>query len=271
MKPIVRALESIRKKCIRGEYDKAGFIIGKDWVEEAKNVKCLIASRVTRTTIAKASQEKVRLIISIFPPIFTEGYEQRIGKSHRELLKIIIENKIAIYSLGVEWLTAEESGYDYLLNLLDFEFKKPFELTFSCRETKKGKLQGRFGERKKKIPFNDFLALIQQLLQNEKIKSLGYSKHPIRKIAIISELSNEAAIFEIQSNAKIDAIIIGDISYEALLAAQLVKLPIVILSRRNLENLMLNAIRRKIMEEVTIDLPEILSVKQDDIGTIYSG
>ncbi|MHA1532883.1 MAG: hypothetical protein ACTSR6_12905 [Candidatus Heimdallarchaeota archaeon] len=64
-----------------------------------------------------------------------------------------------------------------------------------------------------------------------------------------------------------DVLLVGETTYEGLLTAQLQKIPIVILEKRNLENAVLASIRRKLMEEVAVDLPEIITLKQNQIGT----
>ena len=59
--------------------------------------------------------------------------------------------------------------------------------------------------------------------------------------------------------------------YESLQNMQLYKIPYIHLSRRILENALLRKIRRRIMEEVSVDLPELKIVKQEEFGTIFKG
>ncbi|HUT81506.1 MAG TPA: Nif3-like dinuclear metal center hexameric protein [Candidatus Bathyarchaeia archaeon] len=271
MNALVKTLEKIREKSFKDKFCSSGIIISNNRINNGKiNLKCLISSRITRKVVAHAAQEKIDLIISIYPPKFIQNNSQKIMDDHLDLLKILLENKIAVYSFGEKWLFTEDSGFDYIFELLEFQYKKPFECLYLNRKGKEKNLFGRLGERKSKILFEDFLKLLQQLLEKESIRYLGYNKQSLQKIVILSELTNESEIFEIKNNQNINALVVGDISYEAILAAQLVKLSIVIIGKRNLENLVLSYIRRKIMEDITIDLPEIIIVKQEEIGTIYS-
>ncbi|MBN1331126.1 MAG: Nif3-like dinuclear metal center hexameric protein [Candidatus Heimdallarchaeota archaeon] len=271
MNALIKTLEKIREKSIQDKFCSSGIVISNDRIGNSKsNLKCLISSRVTRKVVAQAAQEKVDLIISIYPPLLIQNNNQKIIDEHLELLEIIIENKIAIYSFGEKWLFTENSGVDYIFELLEFPYKKPFECVYLNKKGEEKILLGRIAERKSRILFDDFLKLFQHLLEKENIRYLGYNKQPLQKIVMLNEITNETEIFEIKSNQKIDAIVVGDISYEALLAAQLMKLSIAIIGKRNLENLVLNHIRRKIMEEITIELPEIIVLKQDEIGSIFT-
>ncbi|MHA1738974.1 MAG: hypothetical protein ACTSWD_10345, partial [Candidatus Heimdallarchaeota archaeon] len=65
-------------------------------------------------------------------------------------------------------------------------------------------------------------------------------------------------------------IITGDISYDALLTAQTYKIPLVILERRNIENIILGKIRRTLMEDVSKDLLDLKIIKQEKIGNTFS-
>ncbi|MHA1760331.1 MAG: Nif3-like dinuclear metal center hexameric protein, partial [Candidatus Heimdallarchaeota archaeon] len=71
-------------------------------------------------------------------------------------------------------------------------------------------------------------------------------------------------------NKNIDGIITGDISYDALLTAQTYKIPLVILERRNIENIILGKIRRTLMEDVSKDLLDLKIIKQEKIGNTFS-
>ncbi len=270
MKSIIEALEKIRKMCDNDKFDTNGFIIGEKWILDKKeNIpKCLISSRITRKVIALASQEDIKLIISIYPPIFTKGIEQKIDGEQLDILKIILENKISLYALGKKWLIAENGGFDYLLDLFEFEYKSLFELSTLNQFGEEIKINGRFGERKKKLKLKDLLFLCKELVDQE-ISYLGYNDLPIKNVIIINEIMKEEIIQEIIRHKKIDLVIVGEMSYEALLSAQLVKLPIMIIGKSNLENIIISKIRRYLMEEVTINLPEIQIKKQDKIGTIY--
>jgi putative NIF3 family GTP cyclohydrolase 1 type 2 len=268
---LINALDKIRNESTSKITTKSGFIIGKKWFtgKKAKITKCLITPRITRAVIAQAAQEEIKLVISIHPPTFTRGFEQIVDDAQLDLLKIIIDKKIALYSLGEEWLISEDGGFDYLFDLLDFQYKSQISISFIDRIGKEKALIGRLGERKKKLKLSEFLYLLQQFADQE-IRYLGYNELPLQKALILNDITDEEIIHEIDQRKKFDVIIVGEITYEALLTAQLIKLPLVVVGKRNLENMIISKVRRKLMEEVTINLPEIIIKKQDEIGATFS-
>ncbi|MGC9778264.1 MAG: Nif3-like dinuclear metal center hexameric protein [Candidatus Heimdallarchaeota archaeon] len=263
MDEVIIALEDIRKE-YDSEINNGGIILGEAWLDKAKAKlkKCLIAARITRKVIATAAQEQIKLIVTIFSPIFTNSEQQKIDKENLDLLKIIIQNKISIYSLTGDWLIEEKGGFDYLLKLLDFKYSS--KIAFNDEPIK---TYGRIGERKKKFSYIDLLKLLQQHFDSE-IRYLGYNQLQIQRIAIVTEITNIEDVYSLHNNSKIDVTLVGDISYEGLLVAKFFKLPLVILGRRNLENIVIGNISRRLMEEITITLPEIVLFKQDEIGTV---
>ena len=105
VKKFIVALEKLYSK---SNFNMKGFIVGEEWISKGKGQlkRILLASRVTRKVIIKAAQENVKLIVSIYPPTFTQGFDQKIDNPSMNLLKIIMENKIAVFSLGKKWLIA---------------------------------------------------------------------------------------------------------------------------------------------------------------------
>ncbi len=263
MDEVIIALENIRKEYDR-DINNGGIILGEEWLDKGKGKlkKCLIAARVTRKVIATAAQEQIKLIVTIFSPIFTNSEQQKIDKDNLDLLKIIIQNKISIYSLTGNWLVEEKGGFDYLLKLLDFKYSSKIVLNVEPIKT-----SGRIGERKKKLSYIDLLKLLQQHFDSE-IRYLGYNQLQIQRIAIVTEINNIKDVYSLHNNPKIDVTLVGDISYEGLLVVKFLKLPLVILGRRNLENIVIGNISRRLMEEITITLPVIVLFKQNEIGTV---
>jgi len=266
MNEVIQALEKIRKEFKSKVGENAGIIIGEDWLHKSKTKikKCIISARLTRKAVATAAKEDVQLIITVFPPIFTRGSHRKISKEYMGLLKILLENKISVYSLGEDWLITENGGFDYLLNLLDFQYSSPLIVEYQSKHNKTEKKAGRLGERKKKISYNDLLELLRQNI-SEDLRYLGYNQAKVQKIAFFYEIRNE--LMKIVNELNLDVLLVGEATYDGLLTAQLQKIPIVILEKRNLENAVLASIRRKLMEEVAVDLPEIITLKQDQIGT----
>ncbi|MFW9923071.1 MAG: Nif3-like dinuclear metal center hexameric protein [Candidatus Thorarchaeota archaeon] len=246
------------------------FVIGKEWYEDTRNniKKCLITSHLTRKAVATAIQTEVDLIITIAPPIFVINKEKRIPAEKLEILRLLIENRIAIFSFGEKFLTMEKGGFDYFLNLIDFKYSSLFNynLTNFCNTATS--LEGRIGETEKKAKFKDLIEKVQKNL-DVPITYYGYEDTLVKKIVILSEILQEELFFELATKTDIDAIIVGDLGYEAKVSVHLAKIPIIIVGRENLENNSLSKIRRMLMEYITVDLPELETLKQQFQGTLY--
>ncbi len=266
MTEVITALEKIREKSKRKIGENSGIITGEEWLLSSKTKikKCMITSRLTRKAVATAAKEEIQLIITIFSPIFAFSKDRKISKEHLDLLKVLQEKNIGVYSLGEEWLVTENGGFDYLLNLLNFQYTAPIGDEYLTLNKKTKAIVGRLGERKKKITYEELLDLLKQNI-SDKLCYLGYSQADVQKIAIFHEVKYD--LMEVIHELKLDAILVGETSYEGILTAQLQKLPLVILEKRNLENAMLASIRRKLMENITVSLPEIITLKQDEIGS----
>lgn len=266
MNEVIQALEKMRKEFKGKIGENAGIIIGEDWLlgSKAKVKKCLVAARLTRKAVATAAKDDIQLIITVFPPVFTQSKNRKINKENLDLLKILLENNIGVYSLGEGWLTTDNGGFAYLFNLLDFDYTSPLVVEYQTKHEKIKKKISRMGERKKKISYKELLELLKQNVSND-LHYLGYSQAKVQKIAFFYEIKNE--LMEIIHELNLDVVLVGETTYEGLLTAQLQKIPLVILEKRNLDNAILASIRRKLMEEVAVDLPEIITLKQDQIGS----
>lgn len=260
---IISALDNIRNEFLSDEDKKTGLIFGEKWLETTKTKKCLISSHLTKKTIASLKEEDIQLIITIFPPKFIEQVG-RILPEKMEFLSILIQQKTAVYSLGDFWFVSNDGGFDYLLKMLDFQYTSEFKLEYNDLLGNSQLVKGRLGERERKCKFKELVDLVQKNIDTE-LKYLGYNKHPIQTVAIFQTL-DELQLERILENEKIDALIIGELSYEAKLELNLRKFPTIFVSRRSLENSVLAKIRRKIMEDFTSDLPELIVLKQDEIG-----
>jgi putative NIF3 family GTP cyclohydrolase 1 type 2 len=263
MKNLVKVLDAIRK-------DETGIILGYEWHEKSRTKidKVIIASHLTRKVIATAIQNKISFIVTIYPPTSIQPFGVRIDKTKMEILKSLIDNKIAVYSLGEDWLYKEDGGVEYFLKIIDFPYTTALKINISEHAKQLNGIPYCIGERDKKIAFKDLISILHQLL-GEEITYLGYDQTTIQEMAIFTEIKNKGLIYEISRNKKINGIITGDISYDALLAAQTYKIPLIILERRNIENIILGKIRRILMEDVSKDLLDLKIIKQEKIGNKF--
>ena len=264
MKDLVKVLDSMRK-------NQSGVVLGFEWYEKTRSKidKVIIASHLTRKVIATAIQSKTYFIVTIHPPAFLQSNDNRIDKTKMEILKSLIDNKIAIYSLDEEWLFAEDGGFNYFLQMMDFPYAKALRINSVNQSKEIQNISYCIGERDSKITLKDLISVLYQIL-GEEITYLGYNQTAIQKIAIFPEIKSKETISEISRNVKVDGVITGDISYDALLLAQAYKIPLIILERRNIENIILGKIRRILMEDVSKDLLDLKIIKQEKIGNTFS-
>jgi len=234
-----------------------GFYLGKNWILNGrKRVRdCLIAARITRAAVHKAIEEQVQLIVSIYPPIFIHSTTQKIAPWEQEVLTLLIENKIGIFSLGQQWLIAEGGGFDHLLELLDFPYKQPLD-------TKLHQVLGHLGERERSENLEDLLAVIIQLTK-EDCRYFGYNKQPIKRLLIVEQLARQDILGRIITKKQLDAIIAGEVIYETALALQQQKnCAVILLGRHALENLLLGKVQRILLEALGLEQGNLPLFKQ---------
>ncbi len=272
MSKIIALLDKIRVESSLNDEQTGGVILGEDWIKNSKTKmrKCLIVAHLTRKVVATAMKEKAEIIITIYSPSFTQTDSNKIPQAKMELFQNLVQNKIAVYSLGENWLFSEQGGFDYFLSMLDFDYRHKMDFDFIDDLHNKRTVMCRYGERKNKIQLKDLVQLLYQHLEYS-FKYSGYNQTSIKGVVLFNEIVNKNIIYKISENVKINAVIFGDIDYESLQNIRLYKIPYIHLSRRILENALLRKIRRRIMEEVSIDLPELKVVKQEEFGTTFNG
>ncbi|NHJ84155.1 MAG: hypothetical protein FK734_01750 [Asgard group archaeon] len=267
MKEFLLALANLNQERKSIHKSSGQFILGEDFLlnSRGKLKRCILCSRLTRKIVTTAVSDDVKLIITIYPPYFFTSGQNSINLANQELLKMLLENNIAIYSIGEKWFSKENGGFDFILQQLEFQYTQ--ELTLINIADNRA-IVNRFGERKKTIKMIDLLALLKSLFNLEST-FLGYNQFEVKSILIVHELIDSESIYTLFDDKRIDLVLAGEVTYEALLTIQQVKLPLIIIERRNIENIVLSNIQRNIMENVSIDIPEIIIMKQEEIGNKY--
>jgi putative NIF3 family GTP cyclohydrolase 1 type 2 len=267
---VIQILQRIREEKENDIDKQPGFIIGFDWLQQskAKLKRITVASRLTRRVIATATKNNSKLIITLYPPEFLLCHTVQIDAVKRELLQILIEQNITVFSLGKEWLGNEKGGISYYLKLLGFSYSSPFFISDHHHKEQRPPLFGMLGEMEHNIPLIQLVELNNQTTNNP-IHYLGQNQKSVQRVAFFPELLLEEEVRALANNNQIDAVIVGTIGYKALLTAQLYRLSLCILGQRVFENVMLRIIRRRIMEEGTIDTPEIITIPQAEISATF--
>ncbi|MHA1879105.1 MAG: Nif3-like dinuclear metal center hexameric protein [Candidatus Heimdallarchaeota archaeon] len=256
------------------EKEGSSFLLGKDWLTKGKQEPrdCLITARLTSGAVAKALQEEVQTIICIYPPFFTQGSQSGLVPWELEILTMLIDNRLAVFSLGENWITKEQGGFDYLLELLDFRYKQPLFNTYNKQwltaNEEPQKVLGRLGEHAKKLDLDELLTLITQLT-NENHRYFGYNKHPIKQLAILERVMERTTLSAIITNNHIDGMVVGRMFYEGLLVVQQLRFPTIVLGERVLENLLLRQVQRQLLEVLELEVGRIVIYKQKKLGTLF--
>ncbi len=96
IKEVIEALENLAPKCYAEDFDNVGLQVGDENLE-INNV--LVTLDVTEAVMEEAIKEKVNLIVTFHPLIFT-GLKSLTGKNRVQQLVIkAIQNNIAIYAI----------------------------------------------------------------------------------------------------------------------------------------------------------------------------
>ena len=179
MKDLVKVLDSMRK-------GQSGIVLGYEWHEKSRSKldKAIIASHLTRKVIATAIQSKTCFIVTIYPPNCIQTYGDSIDKTKMEILKSLIDNKIAVYSLGSNWLYDIDGGFNYFLQMIDFPYANSLKISISKQAKQLQGIPYCIGERNKKIAFKDLIGVLHELL-GEEITYLGYNQASIHRFSLL--------------------------------------------------------------------------------------
>ena len=172
-----------------------------------KNIKkILVCLDVTENVVDKAVFEKVDLIVSHHPLIFS-GQKTILGDNFlgKKILKLI-ENNISVYGAHTNVDSADGGLNDYVLEKMAFNGKK---LDFELKPL-------RYFELDKYTNIEDIIYRIKKNLKIENVRlARSYRKNKIKKIAITTG-AGDSFISEVIEN-KVDLFITGDLKHHIAL------------------------------------------------------
>ena len=199
----IQKFENRFPKILAENWDNVGLILGyKD-----KNIKkILVCLDITENVVDKAVFEKVDLIVSHHPLIFS-GQKTILGDNFlgKKILKLI-ENNISVYGAHTNVDSADGGLNDYVLEKMAFNGKK---LDFELKPL-------RYFELNEYTNIEDIIYRIKENLKIENVRlARSYRKNKIKKIAITTG-AGDSFISEVIEN-KVDLFITGDLKHHIAL------------------------------------------------------
>ena len=195
----IQKFENRFPKILAENWDNVGLILG----HKDKNIKkILVCLDVTENVVDKAIFEKVDLIVSHHPLIFS-GQKTILGDNFlgKKILKLI-ENNISVYGAHTNVDSADGGLNDYVLEKMNFTGEK---LDFELKPL-------RYFELDEYTNIEDIIYRIKENLKIENVRlARSYRKNKIKKIAITTG-AGDSFISEVIEN-KVDLFITGDLKH----------------------------------------------------------
>lgn len=195
----IQKFENRFPKILAENWDNVGLILG----HKDKNIKkILVCLDVTENVVDKAIFEKVDLIVSHHPLIFS-GQKTILGDNFlgKKILKLI-ENNISVYGAHTNVDSADGGLNDYVLEKMNFNGEK---LDFELKPL-------RYFELDEYTNIEDIIYRIKENLKIENVRlARSYRKNKIKKIAITTG-AGDSFISEVIEN-KVDLFITGDLKH----------------------------------------------------------
>lgn len=199
----IQKFENRFPKILAENWDNVGLILG----HKDKNIKkILVCLDVTENVVDKAVFEKVDLIVSHHPLIFS-GQKTILGDNFlgKKILKLI-ENNISVYGAHTNVDSADGGLNDYVLEKMNFNGEK---LDFELKPL-------RYFELDEYTNIEDIIYRIKENLKIENVRlARSYRKNKIKKIAITTG-AGDSFISEVIEN-KVDLFITGDLKHHIAL------------------------------------------------------
>jgi putative NIF3 family GTP cyclohydrolase 1 type 2 len=267
MEVLIEALESIRKEANRKNDSIFGEMIGiTQLLAGRKKIKnCILTSRLTRQVLATAIQKEISLIITIFEPDILRKDKGKINQATYHFYQQLIKHNIGVYTIGNGFLISDEGGFHSLLKIWGFVYTSLIQLSKKEKNLQKEPNIGRIGERKETILFQDLLGIIEEHAKSS-VKCLFYRKEEIKKIALFHKVYDPKVISKLAEEENLDLIVVGGISFEALIRAQQQQLTLIVIGQRVLENQLLTPLQRKLLSKQPLEHPTYHLMKQRSIN-----
>lgn len=211
LEDLIVSLEKKYNINLMEKWDNSGLIIGK---KENNISKILICLDITNDIIKQAVDNKVDLIISHHPLIFSEIKKINSNSILGNKILNLIENNIAVYSIHTNADSAVDGLNDFILKKIGLHGKVEILFKSESGDSIVGGL-GRIVELEKETEILEVINRIKEKLGLEKFRMVGTNKK-IKKIAVVTGAGGSLIS---ALDKSIDLYITGDLKHHESLDA----------------------------------------------------
>ena len=261
LRKLIDCIEKFSPPRLAVPYDCVGIQVGpRNFAvqERTKIRKCAITRYPTPQAIARATRDGANAIIAyqgiLSHPvkIITDGLLDKI--------RLLIENKIALYVVHTSWLSAECGVNDTFAEILGLVVVEPFNLRAKGKSFPIGRVCA-FGKSPahgvstsgSSVCLSDFVGMVSHRLTTQEINFVGGSQCLVRKILLLTGEYGEANLLRLAKSIDVDTFVTGNISRGVAVLASELGMNYVCVSQDLVESLGM----RRLMQLLSIDAPEV--------------
>ena len=201
---------------IQYDWDNSGLNIGD---ENSEIKKIMLTLEITEKVIDEAIENKVDLIISHHPFLFSKINKINKKDIKGNLIYKLISNSISVYCMHTSYDLAADGLNDYLLKLLGISSDYTLEEVSSNENYQNGETYGlgRVASLEKSMDVREFILELKSKLNIDNVRYVGRLDKNIKTIAIVT--GSGADFFEKAKKLDIDLLITGDMKYHQAMDA----------------------------------------------------
>lgn len=210
---IIYELEKIAPPHLAEGWDNSGFLLG----DEEKSVsKIFVCLEVNSQTLAQAIAGGAELIVSHHPLIFKPLSRITESDPTGRLVRALIRNDIALYSMHTTFDKADGGMNDLLAQKIGLENVRKY----TDEECACGENIGRVGLLDPPMSLEDFAAFVRAALGSKNLRTIGNPEEEISTVALCSGSGGDLILNAFRAGA--DVYLTGDIGHhDAQLASEI--------------------------------------------------
>ncbi len=210
---IISDMEKIAPLCLAEKWDNSGFLLGDETRSISKVFLCL---EINSKTLRQAQNNGAELIITHHPLIFKPLANIRESDPTGRLIRALIKNDMAVYSMHTNFDKADGGMNDLLAEVLGLEEVRHYTEE-ECAENEN---IGRVGVLDPTMSLEDFAAFVRATLGCKTLRTVGNSDEEISTVALCSGSGGDLMLNAFRAEA--DVYLTGDIGHhDAQLASEI--------------------------------------------------
>ena len=210
---IISEMEKIAPPYLAEKWDNSGFLLG----DETRNIsKVFVCLEINSTTLPQAQNSGAELIITHHPLIFKPLSSIRESNPTGRLIRTLIKNDIAVYSMHTNFDKADGGMNDLLAETLGLENVRHY----TEEEYADGENIGRVGTLEPAMSLEDFAAFVKATLGCKTLRTVGIPDEDVSTVALCSGSGGDLMLNALRAEA--DVYLTGDIGHhDAQLASEI--------------------------------------------------